>query len=191
MVKLRESLSFVLNGLNVLRLKRDRLAEELNLLLKEMSQRKDVENTLMAIYDRFKMALATLGYAKVESEAYSMGVLELKINQRSIMNISIPEILVGKKPSANILEDPSLFALAETLDKLREELLHLASVEAAIERIAYELALVNRKVNAIEKAVVPSYTSQIKYIEDFLSDEELEEFTRVKHIKKAPRESSR
>jgi V/A-type H+-transporting ATPase subunit D len=79
--------------------------------------------------------------------------------------------------------------LAARINRLIEELVLLASVEASIERIAHELTLVNRKVNAIEKVVIPNYSSQIKYIEEFLSDEELEEFTRIKHIKAMSKES--
>jgi vacuolar-type H+-ATPase subunit D/Vma8 len=47
---------------------------------------------------------------------------------------------------------------------------------------------VNRKVNAIEKVVIPSYQIQVKYIEDYLADEELEDFTRIKHLKSVSRE---
>jgi vacuolar-type H+-ATPase subunit D/Vma8 len=43
--------------------------------------------------------------------------------------------------------------------------------------------LVNRKVNAIEKALIPTYQAQVDYVASFLSDEELEDFTRIKHIK--------
>jgi V/A-type H+-transporting ATPase subunit D len=59
----------------------------------------------------------------------------------------------------------------------------MATVEASVERIAHELLTLNRKVNALEKVVIPAYSEQIRYIEDLLFDEDLEEFSRVKHIK--------
>jgi vacuolar-type H+-ATPase subunit D/Vma8 len=38
-------------------------------------------------------------------------------------------------------------------------------------------------VNALEKIVVPAYSDQIRYIEDLLFDEDLEDFSRFKHVK--------
>ncbi len=107
------------------------------------------------------------------------------------MNVVVPEMHTATKPSIDSIQEASLFKAARSMNKLMDELLRIADVETSIERITYELRLVNRKVNAIEKVVVPSYSSQIKYIEDFLSDEELEEFTRIKHVKAASREKGR
>ena len=91
-------------------------------------------------------------------------------------------------PTVAALRDPSLNQAAKELQSLIGELFEIASIEASIERIAYELSLVSRKINAIEKMVVPTYQTNIKYIENFLSDEELEDFMRIKRVKVASRE---
>jgi V/A-type H+-transporting ATPase subunit D len=189
LIRLRESRDFIQNGLSILKLKRDRLAEELNMLLKDMSRRKNIEDQLMQVYTKSETTTAMLGYVKVQSTARSIGSLKISADEHSVMNVIVPHINVEKKPSLDGIQDLSLFDLATRINRLIEELVLLASVEASIERIAHELTLVNRKVNAIEKVVIPNYSSQIKYIEEFLSDEELEEFTRIKHIKAMSKES--
>jgi H(+)-transporting ATP synthase subunit D len=124
----------------------------------------------------------------VHSIAYSAQKMRVDIKERSVMNITVPVMKIEEKPSTPIVQDASLFQVAEKTEPVIEEWLNIATVEASIERIAYELTLVNRKVNAIEKVVIPSYQTQVKYIEDYLADEELEDFTRIKHVKTVSRE---
>jgi H(+)-transporting ATP synthase subunit D len=188
LVRLRTSLAFIQNGLSVLKLKRDRLAEELNVLLKEASRRDRAEERLAEIYADYKTSLAFLGFAEVHSIAYSAQKMRVDIRERSVMNVTVPVMKIEEKPSTPIVQDASLFQVAEKTEPVIEEWLNIATVEASIERIAYELTLVNRKVNAIEKVVIPSYQTQVKYIEDYLADEELEDFTRIKHVKTVSRE---
>ena len=171
-----------------MKLKRDRLAEELNMLLKEASRRDKAEERLAEIYADYKTSLAFLGFAEVHSIAYSAQKMRVDIKERSVMNITVPVMKIEDKPSTSIAQDASLFQVAEKTKPVIEEWLNIATVEASIERIAYELTLVNRKVNAIEKVLIPSYQTQVKYIEDYLADEELEDFTRIKHVKTVTRE---
>ena len=188
LMTLRTNLVFIQNALSVLKLKRDRLAEELTMLIKETSQRDRVEEQLVEIYNDYKTTLASLGLSKVHSVSHSTRKMMVAIKERSIMNVKVPLMEIKEKTSTAIIQDASLFKLVEKLKPVIEEWLNIATVETSIERIAYELTLVNRKVNAIEKVVIPSYQTQVKYIEDYLADEELEDFTRIKHLKSVLRE---
>lgn len=188
LMTLRTNLVFIQNALSVLKLKRDRLAEELTMLIKETSGRDRVEEQLVEIYNDYKTTLASLGLSKVHSVSHSTRKMMVAIKERSIMNVKVPLIETKEKTSTAIIQDASLFQLAEKLKPVIEEWLNIANTETSIERIAYELTLVNRKVNAIEKVVIPSYQTQVKYIEEYLADEELEDFTRIKHLKSVLRE---
>jgi len=183
LVRLRAGLAFVDSALMILKLKRDRLAEELNLLLKEMARRDKAEEQMMKVYADFKVTLAMLGTSKVSSDADSVGEMKIDVNSRSIMNVLVPTTEVREKPDVSIIQEASLYQVAQKAQILVEEWFRIASLEASIERIANELTLVNRKVNAIEKTLIPMYQAQVNYIEGFLSDEELEDFTRIKHLK--------
>jgi len=187
-VKFRTNLEFVQNALSVLKLKRDRLAEEFNSLLREMERRDKAEERLMKIYTNFNVVLAMLGYSEVYSASHSVDRMKVKVLEGYVMNVPVPHVTVEQMPALAAVGDPSLNQVGQELQGLVGELLEIANVEAGIERMAYELSLVNRKINAIEKMIIPSYQTKIKYIEDFLSDEELEDFTRIKRVKVASRE---
>jgi vacuolar-type H+-ATPase subunit D/Vma8 len=99
LIRLRESRDFIQNGLIILKLKRDRLAEELNMLLKDMSRRKNIEDQLMQVYTKSETTTAMLGYVKVQSTARSIGPLKISADEHSVMNVIVPHINIEKKPS--------------------------------------------------------------------------------------------
>jgi V/A-type H+-transporting ATPase subunit D len=183
LLRLRTALKFIQSAMDILKMKRDRLAAELNGLLNELTHRRKAEEQLSDIYTDLKTALATLGYSTVFSEALGISKMKVELNTISIMGAIVPKIVVKEKPSLDSIENLSLYKVAEKQLKLIDELLTVAQIEASIERVAYELMKVNRKVNALEKVIIPDYERQIKTIENLLFDEELEEFARVKHVK--------
>lgn len=191
LVTFRTSLDFVQKAMSILKLKRDRLAAELNSLLKEMGRRDKAEEHLMKIYSDFKVVLAMLGYSEVYSASQSAERMKVKVSEEHVMNVPVPRVRIEAMPALDVLGDLSLNQTVKELQDLIGELLEIAAIEASIERMAYELSLVNRKINAIEKMVIPNYQTNIKYIENFLSDEELEDFTRIKHVKAVSREKKK
>jgi len=72
---------------------------------------------------------------------------------------------------------------ATKLSSATEELLKVSKLETWIEMIAQELMTTNRKVNALEKALIPGLIDRISYVEGKLEEEELEEFFRAKRIR--------
>ena len=183
LLKLRTTLNFVQSAMDILEMKRDRLAAELNSLLHELTRRQKAEKQLMEIYRDLKIALATLGYSKVLSTDSAIPKMKVEINSISVMGAIVPKVTIKEKPQIGSIENISLYQVAEKHLKLIDELFYVAQIEAGIERVAYELMKVNRKVNALEKVIIPTYERQIRYIEDLLFDEELEDFARVKHVK--------
>ena len=183
LLRLRTNLRFVQSAMEVLKMKRDRLAAELNELLHDLNRRKKVDKQLMEIYADLKVALAELGYATVFSESLAVPKLQAEVNSISIMGAIVPKIMVKEKPSLRSIRNLSLHQIAEKQLALIDELLYVAQIETSVERTAHELMKVNRKVNALEKVIIPDYEKQIRYVENLLFDEELEEFARVKHVK--------
>jgi V/A-type H+-transporting ATPase subunit D len=182
LLKLRTTLKFIENAMDVLKMKRDRLAAELNGFLHELTRRQKVEKQLMEVYEDLKIALATLGYSAVFSEGLAVSKMKVEFNSVSIMGAIVPKLAIREKSSISSIENISLYQIAEKHLYLIDELLNVAQIEASVERIANELMKVNRKVNALEKVIIPTYVKQIRYIEDALFDEELEDFARIKHI---------
>ena len=183
LIKLTANLELIRDGKNILKIKRDHLVGELNNLLKELGRRTEIENQFMDVYSEFKEVMATLGYAKVSSTAKSISELKTEVTPISIMGVIVPKIRVLEKPQIDSIQDMGLYEVAENIGNLVDQLLFVAQIETRIERIAYELLRINRKVNALEKVIIPSAEKQIKLIQDLLIDEDLEEFSRNKHVR--------
>jgi len=183
LLRLREQLDFTKRAKDLLKMKRDNLAAETNKLLTKVGTRDEFEKHLMNAYGALRTAYLTLGYARLESEAFAVKPLEARTRPRSIMGVLVPEIVQGKKPPIASVTDPSAYAAAEQLTALIGELLELTEAEARIECIAQELMMTNRKVNALERVLIPRLQSLIQYIEGRLEEEALEEFFRAKRVK--------
>jgi V/A-type H+-transporting ATPase subunit D len=183
LLRLREQIDFVKRGKELLKMKRDNLAAETNRLLAKVATRHEFDKRLMAAYETLKTAYMTLGYSRIQSEASTVGLLEARIRPRSVMGVLVPEIVQGKKSTITSITSASAYAAAEKINGLIGELLEIAEAEGRIESIARELMLTNRKVNALERVLIPNLFEMIRYIEGRLEEETLEEFFRAKRVK--------
>jgi len=183
LLRLREQIDFIKRGKELLKMKRDNLAAETNRLLAKVATRNEFDKRLMAAYETLKTAYMTLGYSRVQSEASTVGLIEAKIRPRSVMGVLVPEIVQGKKPAITSITSASAYTAAEKLSGLMTELLEIAEAEGRIESIAQELMMTNRKVNALERVLIPQLLETIRYIEGRLEEETLEEFFRAKRVK--------
>jgi len=187
LLRLREQLEFVNRGRELLKMKRDHLASEVNRLLKKIRVRQTVDRQLMEAYEKLKATYSSLGYSSTASEASTVGELEVRVRPISIMGVVVPEVLLGKKPKIDYIPSLSAYEAAREVNAAIKDLLELAETEAQIEAIAQELMMVNRKVNALDKVLIPSMLELIRYIEGRLEEEMLEEFFRAKRVRAAIR----
>jgi V/A-type H+-transporting ATPase subunit D len=183
LLRLREQLDFTKRGKELLEMKRDNLAAETNRLLAKIRARHEFEQRLMEAYGALRTAYMTLGYSRLQSEAFTVTPLEAKVRLRSVMGVLVPEIVQGKKSAISSVIDPSAYVAAQRLTESMRELLSIAEAEARIESIAQELMLTNRKVNALERVILPKMLETLRYIEGRLEEETLEEFFRAKRVK--------
>jgi V/A-type H+-transporting ATPase subunit D len=183
LLRLREQIEFIKRGKELLQMKRDNLAAETNRLLAKVGKRHEFDKRLMAAYDTLKVAYMTLGYSQVQSEASTVGLLETRVRPRSVMGVLVPEVVAGKKPIIASITNASSYAAADKLSALIGELLEIAEAEGRIESIAQELMMTNRKVNALERVLIPQTIELIRYIDGRLEEEALEEFFRAKRVK--------
>jgi V/A-type H+-transporting ATPase subunit D len=98
------------------------------------------------------------------------------------MGVRYPSMRIMSKPQVEGELDITLSQAADRVLGILERLIQLAEFEARVERIADELGKTNRKVNALENTIIPSYQQVIKFIEDKLDEESLEELVRMKLI---------
>ena len=184
LMDLKRRIGFIERGCEFLKLKRDHLAKELSASLDVLrGRRKLLLQSLTDAYRALTAAYLSLGPTEVKSQARSIRrSLELEVLPRSVMGVRYPYVKILSKPQIAGELDITLSHAAERILSILEEIIQLAEFEARAERIADELGKTNRKVNALENTIIPSYRKVIKFIEDKLDEESLEELVRVKLI---------
>ncbi len=184
LLQVKRRVKFIEEGYKLLEMKRDELAKELRRDLEELSSRRvgfedEVEKALKTVVKSY----VSLGSGEASSWKNPEEGLELEILPKSVMGIQVPYVKILHRPEVKDRFGPVMRAAAEKLHKVLEDLIGIAELEARIERVAEDLEKTNRKVNALEKIVIPDYNRLIKYIEDRLEESMLEEFTRTKFVK--------
>ena len=184
LIEMKRRVSFIERGCEFLKLKRDQLAKELSVSIDVLRGRRGtLEDQLRRIYDLVVSAYLSLGPAEVGSQASSIRKeLAIDVLPVSVMGVLYPRIRVQSKPRVEGRLDIALSRAAELASEIMEELIQIAEFEARVERIADELGKTNRKVNALENIVIPDYKQTMKFIEDKLDEEALEELVRIKLI---------
>ncbi len=184
LMDMKRRIGFIERGTEFLKLKRDHLAKELTASIDVLKgRRRKLLEDLRVAYRAVTAAYISLGPTEVRSQASSIkSKLELEILPRSVMGVRYPFIKVEKEPQITGELDITLSEAAEKVLGILEDILQLAEFEARAERIADELGKTNRKVNALENTIIPSYRQVIKFIEDKLDEESLEELVRMKLI---------
>lgn len=171
-------------GTEFLKLKRDQLAKELTESLDVLKGRRGLLlGNLEEAYSALTAAYLSLGPTEVQSQTKSIkNTLELEVLPRSIMGVIYPSVRITETPEIAAELDITLANAAERVYEIIEELIRLAEFEERVERIADELGSTSRKVNALENMVIPDMRYIIKFIEDKLDEESMEELVRMKLI---------
>jgi V/A-type H+-transporting ATPase subunit D len=184
LMETKRRITVVERGTEFLKLKRDQLAKDLTSSLDVLrGRRASLLENLREAYDALTAAYLSLGPTEVQSQVRSIkNTLELEVLPRSIMGVIYPSVRVKETPEISSELDITLAYAAEKVFEIVEELIRLAEFEERVERVAEELGTTNRKVNALENYVIPDMKHIIKFIEDKLDEESMEELVRMKLI---------
>ncbi len=184
LMEMKRRIGFIEKGTEFLKLKRDHLAKELTSAIDVLKGRRSkLVEELQVAYRGVTAAYISLGPTEVRSQASALkSGLEIEVLPRSTMGVRYPFIKVDKDPQIAGELDITLSEAAEKVLGVLNDIIQIAEFEARVERIADELGKTNRKVNALENTIIPSYRQIIKFIEDKLDEESLEELVRMKLI---------
>ncbi len=193
LVKLQKSMEQAQSGHDLLEQKRQVLMMELVKFIDEAKNlQRDLSQVFSDAYGALQRANVSLGIDMVEDISASIPHTdEIVVRLRSVMGVEIPdidEINLEIKPSYSFYA--STGAMDEAYLSFRRVLLmllKLAEVETSVYRLAVQIRKTHRRVNALEKVVIPASKSQIVFINDVLEESEREDFVRMK-IAKTSRE---
>lgn len=184
LMETKRRIQTVERGTEFLKLKRDQLAKELTESLNVLKGRRGLLlGNLEEAYSALTAAYLSLGPMEVQSQTKSIkNTLELEVLPKSVMGVVYPTVRIKATPEIAAELDITLAHAAEKVYEIIEEIIKLAEFEERVERIADELGSTSRKVNALENMVLPDMRYIIKFIEDKLDEESMEELVRMKLI---------
>lgn len=184
LMDMKRRIGFIVRGTEFLKLKRDQLAKELTTSLDVLKgRRRLLMDNLQQAYAALTAAYLSLGPQEVQSQAKSIkNALEIEVLPMSVMGVRYPFVKIGEKPQVTAELDITLSVASDRIYEILDDIIRLAEFETRVERIADELGKTARKVNALENIIIPEYQRIIKFIEDKLDEEALEELVRMKLI---------
>lgn len=189
LVKLEKSMVQAQEGHDLLEQKRQVLMME---LVKHIDTAKNVQKDVSTIfqtaYDALQRANISLGIDTVEDIARSVPQTnDIVVRLHSIMGVEIPDIDemdVSLEPSYSFhgstgAMDDAYFSFRKVLALL----VKLAEVETSVYRLAVQIRKTHRRVNALEKVVIPSGRAEVVFINSVLEESDREDFVRMKMAK--------
>ena len=185
LLEFKRRVEIIEEGYRLLEMKRDELTRKLKEFLEELrAERRRVVEEAEKILEKFREVYAELGPEVVRSyAALNKGALEVEVLPLSVMGVHVPVVKIIGEPEVKNRFDPLLMSVVGGLEELMRDLIRITELETKIEVIARDLERTNRIVNALERIIIPELKETIRYIEDMLEEEALEEFTRIKFVR--------
>ncbi|MCC6490998.1 MAG: V-type ATP synthase subunit D [Candidatus Hydrogenedentes bacterium] len=189
LLRLKGDLAFALEGYELLEQKREILMAELKRVtgLASEAQRK-VDDELARAFAALREAQMSTGVAGVVSAARAVNAIaELNMRERRVMGVAIPSVAL------TVTESPPHYGQAMTSGWTDEALLRfrnaleaigaLAEAHTAVVRLAREIQKTIRRVNALEKILIPDYRETKKYVEDTLEEADRDALSILKLVR--------
>ena len=186
--KLRRRLSTAVRGHKLLKDKNEGLMREFLPLIKGYKEaRQKVDAGLPKCMKMFVLAQITSSFEIISTALeQSKGELELRISERSILNIKAPvfDVSVTENNSYSLVDTP--VNLDDAIMKLKEffpYVVRVAELEQSIRLLAKEIEKTRRRLNALEYVLIPQLQESIKFIKTKLDELERSNISRLMKIK--------
>ena len=165
-----------------------------NILIRELMGMMDTAKELQGQID----AVFTEAYTALQAANIKLGICDriaeavevddsLTLQYRSVMGVELPRI-PGQSPPPR--PEYGFAYTSSALDecylkfhRVKDLTRQLAEVETSIYRLAQAIKKTQKRANALQNIVIPSFDETIRFITDALEEKEREEFVRLKVIK--------
>jgi len=190
LLKVKERLNIAREGYDLLEQKREILVSELMRKVEQVKiLERELDNRIETAYPCLKRMLVVVGRERAQRLAQNVAYrFELREKQVISAGMKLPGLEVDL-PASDLKYSP-VNSFAECDETVLEffELLKICTELAAIRTIAWRLARevrrTQRRVNALEKMVIPSASETKTYIESVLEERERDSFFTSKLLKK-------
>ena len=186
----KEQLTVSTNGYELLEEKREILVRELMRLVEQVKMLEDeIDHAIDQAYPAFKRMLMLDGADQVEKISnaihYDFDMIERTVTVGGMQFDTIDVELPQKQLFYSFLgtyanTDAVIVKFLDLLSLLTQ----MASIRTIVWRLAEEVKRTQRRVNALDKMIIPQATETIKYIEGVLEERERENVFVLKALKK-------
>lgn len=189
LVRLKEDLEVVMEGLQLIEQKREILLNELTALTaRAVEAQKVVDESLAKAYQALRQAVIAAGKMGVASSSQAVNLdLKVRVSDRSIMGVRIPQVWLELEDNlpyygitgTSVWIDEAILRFKRSVS----DICRLAELRIAVVRLASEIRKTVERLNALEKIFIPDYIETIKYITDSLEEADRELFFILKMVK--------
>lgn len=193
LLQIRKTLSFAREGYELLEQKREFLVMELMHYVNRVKiLEKDFSLKVQKLRSLYLQALFRGGMLALEEKGAGVRpAYHIDIHEYSVMGLVLPEVKFSETlqgaPFGGFDAEPAKDALAEAFRDLLEVLAELAGVKTSVWHLAREVKKTQRRVNALDKIVIPQNAEMEKYIENVLEESERESFFVMKKLRDSKR----
>lgn len=190
LLAMKEQLAISVNGYDLLEQKRELLVQELmHMVDKVKLLEKEIDDAVKQAYPAFRRMLMADGSDQIRRIAHNVHYdFEMREKQVVIGGMSFSTIDV-KLPKRRLFYT-MIGTYANTDDvinkffRLISLLTQMASIRTIVWRLAEEVKKTQRRVNSLDKMVIPQTLETMKYIENSLEEKERENVFVLKALKR-------
>lgn len=189
LLRLKEELSFVRDGLELLDEKKEVLMSHISSLSTKADRvRTGVYQALREAYDHLREAVIIHGWMDCEraSMAVSMGE-DLGIKEKSFMGVALPLVRIKLPeflpPYGFGQTGASMDLTAKTIREAMDLIGELAEIEVGLFRLVAEIKKTIKRMNALDNVYIPLYETTLRHIEESLEEKEREFLFQLKRQK--------
>ena len=188
-MRIKDELSFARTGYDLLDQKRSILVSELLTLVDQaVDYQNRVERELGEAEDALEDAIMHMGRLKVANLAGAVNISSsITLGSRKVMGVELPTVSTEFVGSGPFFSPEGTSMLSEiAVEKFRDALSmmgRMAELKVSIMRLSREVKKTIRKVNSLEKLVIPDRVETVKYLSSRIEEAERENFVLMKAVK--------
>ena len=189
LMKVKEELAFSRLGYELLDQKRSILVSELLTLVDQaVDYQNRVEKALLEAHQALQDAIMHMGRLRLGNLAGAVGITsEIELGRRHVMGVSLPRVHTSYEGEGPFFSPEGTSMLSEVaLERYRDALTlmgQMAELKVSIMRLSREVKKTIRKVNALEKLVIPDKEDTMRYLVSRIEESERESFILLKSVK--------
>ncbi len=189
LLKLNDDLRFATLGHELLDQKRSILVVELLTLVDQaVDYQSRVDKALAKAGESLQHTVMEMGRLRVANLFGAVRIdSSIELSQRKVMGVHLPSVeTTFTEGGPYFSPEGTTLAVEETLGEFQEALKlmgRLAELKVSIMRLAQEVKKTIRKVNALEKIVIPDLKETLAYTQSRIEEAERENFMLLKQVK--------